>query len=331
MGTPAAISAREYLKGGFLLYFMAIYQDVTELIGKTPLMALNRMTDKESEALIIAKLEFFNPGSSIKDRIALGMLTRARERGLLQDGGTVVEPTSGNTGIGLAVVAAARGYNVLLVMPESMSRERRELLKAYGAQLVLTPAEEGMEGAIARARELAAVNKDYYLPQQFENYINPDVHRRTTALEILEETGEELHAFVSAVGTGGTLTGVGEILKGKNPQIQVVAVEPKNSPVLSGGEAGSTRIQGIGAGFIPRVLKQELIDRVITVGDEEAFQASQLLAAREGLFCGISSGASLVAARQLAVELGAGKKVVTVFPDSGERYLSMYSSFTAKS
>ncbi|MDA8066400.1 MAG: cysteine synthase A [Thermaerobacter sp.] len=300
--------------------------DALSLIGATPLLRLRRLVGPQ-DASVLAKLESRNPGGSVKDRIAWGMVRDAEEHGTLPPGGTIVEPTSGNTGIGLAVVAAVRGYRLVLVMPETMSLERRELLRAMGAELVLTPGSEGMLGAVRRAEELVASLPGAYSPRQFENPANPATHRRTTAREILEQTGGRVDAFVAGVGTGGTITGVGEVLKETVPGVRIVAVEPAASPLLSGGCAGPHRIQGIGANFIPPVLNRSVIDRIISVDDEEAFRTSRLLARQEGVFVGISSGAACWAALQLARELGAGRTVVTVFPDTGERYLSMYPYF----
>ncbi len=277
---------------------------------------------------ILGKLESTNPGKSIKDRVALAMIDRAQEEGLLEEGWTIVEPTSGNTGIGLAAIAASRGYHLILVMPDSLSDEKRSILTAYGAELIFTPAEEGMRGAVQRAKELVEENRDYYMPQQFENPANPEIHRQTTGQEILKQTGGRIQAFVAGVGTGGTITGVGEALKEYNPSIQVIAVEPASSPVLSGGEPGPTRIQGIGAGFIPKVLNQSIYDSIITIKEQEAYKATLLLARREGLLCGISAGANIAAARKVAKELGRGSKIVTILPDSGERYLELLRMFS---
>ncbi|MDD5593839.1 MAG: cysteine synthase A [Candidatus Margulisbacteria bacterium] len=300
---------------------------VGELIGKTPIVKLKQIVESGS-ADVYAKVEFFNPGGSVKDRICRAMIEDAEAKGLLKPGGTIVEPTSGNTGIGLAMIGAAKGYRVILTMPETMSLERIYILKAYGARVILTNGAEGMGGAIKKAE--AIVKKDgAFMPQQFDNPANPEAHRRTTALEIIEALGEDIDAFVAGVGTGGTITGVGEVLKAKNPKVKIVAVEPAGSPVLSGGRSGSHKIQGIGAGFVPRVLNRNIIDRIITVRDDEAFQLSRRIAAEEGLFVGISSGAAAFAALQVAAELGAGKKVVTVFPDTGERYFSMEQFFKA--
>ncbi|MDC4203523.1 MAG: cysteine synthase A [Candidatus Manganitrophus sp.] len=305
---------------------MKSHPNVTELIGRTPLVQLNRFADDES-ARLFAKVEFFNPGGSVKDRICLSMIEAAEQSGKLRPGGTMVEPTSGNTGIGLALVAAVRGYKLILVMPESMSMERASLLSSYGAQLVLTPAWEGMRGAIKEAESIIEQNPNYFMPNQFSNPANPEVHRKTTGPEILEALDGQVDAFVVGVGTGGTITGVGEVLKAKNPKTLIVAVEPSASPVLSGGEPGPHKIQGIGAGFVPNVLNRKIIDRVITVSDDDAYKTAKLLARQEGLLVGISSGANALAAQQIARELGRGKTVVTILPDTGERYISIEKYF----
>jgi cysteine synthase A len=305
---------------------MKSHLNITELIGRTPLVQLNRFADDES-ARLFAKVEFFNPGGSVKDRICLSMVEAAERAGKLRPGGTMVEPTSGNTGIGLALVAAVRGYKLILVMPESMSMERASLLSSYGAQLVLTPAWEGMRGAIKEAESIIEQNPHYFMPNQFSNPANPEVHRKTTGPEILEALNGNVDAFVVGVGTGGTITGVGEVLKAKNPKTLIVAVEPSASPVLSGGEPGPHKIQGIGAGFVPNVLNRKIIDRVITVSDDDAYKTAKLLARQEGLLVGISSGANALAAQQIARELGRGKTVVTILPDTGERYISIEKYF----
>ncbi len=305
---------------------MKSHPNITELIGQTPLVQLNRFADDES-ARLFAKVEFFNPGGSVKDRICLSMIEAAEQSGKLRPGGTMVEPTSGNTGIGLALVAAVRGYKLILVMPESMSMERASLLSSYGAQLVLTPAWEGMRGAIKEAESIIEQNPNYFMPNQFSNPANPEVHRKTTGPEILEALDGKVDAFVVGVGTGGTITGVGEVLKAKNPKTMIVAVEPSASPVLSGGEPGPHKIQGIGAGFVPNVLNRKIIDRVITVSDDDAYKTAKLLARQEGLLVGISSGANALAAQQIARELGRGKTVVTILPDTGERYISIEKYF----
>ena len=300
---------------------MNIAKSVTDLIGKTPLVELNRLTEGLS-ARVVVKLEYANPASSVKDRIALSMIDDAEKSGLLTKDTTIVEATSGNTGIGLAMVAAARGYRLVITMPESMSLERRALRRAYGAKLVLTPAAEGMGGAIAKANELAAQD-GYFMPRQFDNLANPQIHRTTTAEEIWADTDGQVDIFVSGVGTGGTVTGVGETLKAKKEAIQIVAVEPLASPVLSGGEKGPHPIQGIGAGFIPSVLNTDIYDEVIKVANEDAFSVARDMAAKEGLLVGISSGAAVSAALELAArEENAGKLIVVIIPSSGERYLS---------
>jgi cysteine synthase A len=274
-------------------------------------------------AEIVAKLESLNPAGSIKDRIALNMIEDAERRGLIHPGDTIVEPTSGNTGIGLAMVAAVKGYRLIVTMPDDMSLARRDLLARYGAQIILTPAIEGMTGAVFAADELLRNNPHYFMPQQFENPANPDIHRRTTAQEILQATEGRLDAFVAGVGTGGTITGVGEILKEAIPAVRIVAVEPARSPVLRGGRAGVHGIQGIGASFVPGVLNREIIDEIIAVGDEESLATAKRLAREEGLLVGISAGAAMFAAMKVAKRLGSGKRVVTILPDTGERYLTL--------
>lgn len=302
------------------------HKDITELIGGTPLVRLNRLS-RDNAATIYAKVESFNPGGSVKDRICLSMINEAERQGRLVPGSTIVEPTSGNTGIGLALVCAVRGYKLILVMPESMSMERASLLSSYGAQLVLTAAWEGMKGSIKEAESIVAQNPSYFMPDQFSNPANPAIHRRTTAIEIWEAMEGKIDAFVAAVGTGGTITGCGEFLKERNARIQIVAVEPAGSPVLSGGEPGPHKIQGIGAGFIPKVLNRAVLDRIITVTDEEAYQTAKLLAKKEGLLVGISAGANVFAAQKVADDLGPGKNVVTILPDTGERYISIEKYF----
>ncbi|MCQ6276739.1 cysteine synthase A [Bacillus sp. V3B] len=297
-----------------------IVNSVTELIGQTPVVKLNRIVD-ENSADVYLKLEYMNPGSSVKDRIALAMIEAAEKSGQLKPGDTIIEPTSGNTGIGLAWVAAAKGYKAILVMPETMSMERRNLLRAYGAELVLTPGPEGMKGAISKAGELAEKN-GYFLPQQFENGANPEIHRNTTGKELVEQFGDQLDAFVAGIGTGGTITGAGEVLKEKYKDIKIYAVEPTDSAILSGGKPGPHKIQGIGAGFVPEVLNEEVYDGIIQVTNDEAFEASRLVGREEGILGGISAGAAVHAALKVAKELGKGKKVVAVIPDNGERYLS---------
>ncbi|SIQ40184.1 cysteine synthase A [Halanaerobium kushneri] len=297
-----------------------IYNNVTELIGNTPLVRLNNLVGEDS-AEVVLKLESFNPGGSVKDRIALNMIKEAEKSGKIKPGGVLVEPTSGNTGIGIAMVGAARGYKVVLTMPESMSQERRQMLKAYGAELVLTPASGGMKGAISKAEEIAA-ERDGFILSQFKNPANPDIHRQTTAQEIITETEAKIDYLVAGVGTGGTITGTGEKLKERINNLQVVAVEPENSAVISGDKPGSHKIQGIGAGFIPEVLNTEIIDRVEKVTNEEAFATAKDLAAKEGIFAGISTGAAVAAALKLAKEVGKEKRIVVIAPDTGERYLS---------
>ena len=305
---------------------MPLHKDITELIGRTPLVRLNRLSPTGG-ATIYGKVEFFNPGGSVKDRICLNMIDEAERLGTLKPGGTIVEPTSGNTGIGLALVAAVRGYKLILVMPESMSMERASLLSSYGAQLVLTPAWEGMKGSIREAESIIAQNPSYFMPDQFSNPANPAMHKKTTAIEILESLAGKIDAFVAAVGTGGTITGCGELFKERNPNVQVIAVEPSGSPVLSGGEPGPHKIQGIGAGFIPKVLNRAIIDRVMTVTDDEAYQTAKQLSKKEGLLVGISAGANVFAAQKVAQELGPGKNVVTILCDTGERYISIEKYF----
>jgi cysteine synthase A len=299
-----------------------IASSALELVGNTPLVRLDKLRPAGA-AEIVAKVEMFNPGGSVKDRIALAMIEDAEARGVLKPGDTIVEPTSGNTGIGLAMVAAVKGYKLILTMPDDMSIERRKLLQRYGAQLILTPAIEGMTGAVFAAEELIQKNAGYFMPQQFNNPANPDVHRRTTAVEILRDTDNRLDAFVAGVGTGGTVTGVGEVLKQALPGVQIVAVEPARSPVLAGGKPGLTSIQGIGASFVPGVLNREVYDELIAVKDEEAIDMAKQLARSEGLLVGISAGANVHAAIQVAKKLGDGKRVVTLLPDTGERYLSV--------
>jgi cysteine synthase A len=305
---------------------MTAHKDITELIGRTPLVRLNRLSPPGG-ATIYGKVEFFNPGGSVKDRICLNMINEAERLSALKPGGTIVEPTSGNTGIGLALVAAVRGYKLILVMPESMSMERASLLSSYGAQLVLTPAWEGMKGSIRESESIIAQNPSYFMPDQFSNPANPAMHKKTTAVEILESLDGKIDAFVAAVGTGGTITGCGELFKERNPSVIVIAVEPAGSPVLSGGEPGPHKIQGIGAGFIPKVLNRAILDRVMTVTDDEAYQTAKQLSKKEGLLVGISAGANVFAAQKVAQELGPGKNVVTILCDTGERYISIEKYF----
>ncbi len=299
---------------------------ILELIGNTPLVRLGRIVEPKAAA-VLAKLESFNPGGSVKDRICLAMIEDAEARGQLKPGATVIEATSGNTGIGLAMVCAVKGYKITLTMPETMSEERLLILKSYGAKVVLTPAADGMIGAVKRAEELAKQTPGAFMPQQFLNPANPEIHRRTTAQEILRATDGAVDAFVAGVGTGGTITGVGEVLKKRIPGVRVVAVEPKQSAVLSGAPAGRHMIQGIGAGFVPQVLNRDVIDEIIPVADEQAYECSRRLAREEGIFVGISAGAACWAALKVAKQLGSGKTVVTVFPDTGERYFSIQPYF----
>lgn len=300
-----------------------IYQEITDIVGKTPLLKLQRYMDTNAcKADILAKLEYQNPGGSVKDRVAIRMIDEAEKAGILHKGDVIIEPTSGNTGIGLACVAAARGYHLIITMPETMSVERRRLLSAYGAEPVLTPASKGMKGSIRKANELAE-QLHAFVPSQFSNPYNPKSHYETTGPEIWADTDGKIDVFVAGVGTGGTISGTGRYLKEKNPNIQIVAVEPAGSPVLSDGIPGRHKIQGIGAGFIPETLDMEIYDEILTVTDDDAYQACRELARREGVLCGISSGAALSAAKELAVKPAyQGKTIVALFPDGGERYLS---------
>ncbi|MEW6600615.1 MAG: cysteine synthase A [Nitrospirota bacterium] len=300
---------------------MNLNENIIELIGNTPLVCLNKITGS-GDAVIWAKLEGFNPGGSVKDRIALSMIESAEEDGRLKPGGTIIEPTSGNTGIGLALIAAVKGYRLILTMPETMSVERRLMFQAYGAEVVLTTGSRGMMGSVEEAELILKNNPDYFMPMQFENPANPDIHRKTTAVEIIDAFEGDIDGFVAGVGTGGTITGVGEVLKSKYPEIWIAAVEPAASPVLSGGNPGPHKIAGIGAGFYPGVLNTKIYDEVIPVTDDDAALMARRLAKQEGILAGISSGAAAFAAMKVASRLGQGKKVVVVFPDRGDRYLS---------
>ncbi len=301
-----------------------VYSSIQDLIGGTPLLELKNIEQKEQlGARVLAKLEYFNPAGSVKDRVAKAMLDDAEAKGLLTKDSVIIEPTSGNTGIGLASVAAAKGYKVIIVMPETMSVERRQLMKAYGAELVLTEGAKGMKGAIAKAKELAEATPGSFIPGQFTNPANPDIHRKTTGVEIWEDTAGKVDIFVAGVGTGGTVTGVGEYLKSKNPNVKVVAVEPSGSPVLSTGVAGAHKIQGIGAGFVPDILNTSVYDEIITVTNEDAFATGKMIGRTEGVLVGISSGAAVFAAMQLAKrEENKGKTIVVLLPDTGDRYLT---------
>lgn len=303
---------------GYLI--MRVVDSITDLIGQTPLVRLQRMV-KPNFANVYVKVEYFNPGGSVKDRIAWGMIQDAEQRGVLRPGGTIIEPTSGNTGIGLAMIAAARGYRLIVVMPDSLSVERRMLMAAYGAEFVLTPGAEGMNGAIEEAKRLLRENPDYFMPQQFENPANPEAHRRSTSLELLQQL-PKFDAFVAGIGTGGTITGVGEILKARLPEVKIIGVEPASSPVISGGKPGPHKIQGIGAGFVPAIFNKTILDQLIQVSNEDAMETARRLPREEGLLVGISSGAAVFAALQVAQALGEGKNVVVLAPDTGERYLS---------
>ncbi|GAB6168021.1 cysteine synthase A [Clostridium carnis] len=297
-----------------------IYNGLVELIGKTPILKINNLVDEES-AEVYVKLEKFNPGGSVKDRAALGMIEKAEKLGLLKEGSTIVEPTSGNTGIALAMIGKVKGYNVVIVMPDTMSKERRDLIKAYGAELILTEGAKGMKGAIEKANSLVT-EKGYFMPQQFENLANPEKHYETTAEEIYEDLND-LDVFVAGVGTGGTVTGISKNLKSKIENLKVVAVEPVNSQVLSGGKPGPHKIQGIGAGFVPEIYDETYIDEIKAVSDEDAFKIAKEFAQKEGVLVGISSGAAIYAAIEIAKKLGKGKKVLAIAPDGGEKYISM--------
>lgn len=313
---------QKYLGLG-VLKMARIGNSITELIGQTPIVRLNRLTGIE-DAEVYLKLEYFNPGSSVKDRIALSMIEAAEKEGNLKQGDTIIEPTSGNTGIGLAMIAAAKGYKSVLVMPETMSMERRNLLRAYGAELVLTPGVDGMNGpngAIKTAEKLAAEN-GWFMPQQFKNEANPEIHRLTTGPEIVESMGDQLDAFISGIGTGGTITGAGQVLKDHYPDIHIVAVEPTDSAVLSGGKPGPHKIQGIGAGFVPEILDTKIYDEIIQVTNDQSYETARKAAREEGILGGVSSGAAIYAALQVAKRLGKGKKVLAIIPSNGERYLS---------
>lgn len=299
---------------------MYVAESILELIGKTPIVKLNHIIEKEF-AQIYLKMEYTNPGGSVKDRMALAMIEDAEKKGILKETDTIIEPTSGNTGIGLAMIAAAKGYRVIIVMPETMSMERRNLLRAYGAEIVLTSGTEGMGGAIRKATELAR-EYGYFMPQQFQNPANPEIHRLTTGPEIIEQMGDQLDVFIAGIGTGGTITGVGEVLKEKYKNIKIYAVEPTESPVLSGGKPGPHKIQGIGAGFVPETLNVEIYDEVIQVKAEQAFEYARRVAREEGILVGISSGAAIYAAIEVAKKLDKGKKVLVIIPSNGERYLS---------
>ncbi len=309
---------------------MKIAKNLTDLIGNTPTIRLNALSGKD-DAAIFAKLEAYNPGGSIKDRISYAMVVDAEERGILRKGDTIVEPTAGNTGVGLSIVGIARGYPVILTMPENVSREKYELLSAFGARIVLTPEHGGMASAIWEAEAIVRQNPRYYMPNQFTNPANPEIHRRTTAVEILKALGTDIDFFVTGVGTGGTLTGVGEVLKAACPKVKVIAVEPRVSAVLSGGKPGPTRIDGIGAGMIPEVLNVDIIDEIITVSEVEAYQTMKIISTTEGLLVGMSSGANVCAALQVAKAQGPDKTVVTILPDTGERYFSLSRYFEIES
>lgn len=315
-----------YYMGGGVLTHTKVAEDILELIGRTPMVRLNKLVAPHS-ARLLAKLESFNPGGSVKDRICLSMIEDAEKKGLIGPGSTIIEPTSGNTGIGLAMVCAVKGYRCILTMPETMSLERIYILKSYGAEVVLTPGIDGMVGSIKKAEELIKKIPNSFMPQQFRNLANPQIHRETTAQEILEATDSKVDVFVAGVGTGGTITGVGEVLKQNNPHTRIIAVEPRTSAVLSGKKPGPHRIQGIGAGFVPAVLNRDIIDEVIQVDDNDAFNMSRQLAKVEGLFVGISAGAAVWASLEVAKRLDSSKTIVVILPDTGERYFSMEQYF----
>ena len=302
---------------------MNFAKNISDLIGKTPLVKINKLDGAEN-AIVLAKMEYFNPGGSVKDRIAKNMIEVAEKEGKLKEGGMIVEPTSGNTGVGLALMSAVKGYRLVLTMPETMSVERRKLFKALGAEVVLTPGDKGMKGAIEKAKEIVRENPNSFMPQQFENPANPEMHRQTTAEEIWEDTGGKVDIVVGGVGTGGTITGIGEVLKKRKPDVRIVAVEPAESAVLSGEDPGPHKIQGIGAGFVPEVFNSEVVDEIIKVKSEEAFAVSRKLAREEGLLVGISSGAAMHAALEIAKEQDkvSSRTIVVILPDTGERYLS---------
>ena len=303
---------------------MTVYNNSTELIGNTPIVKINKLVNYDNIEILV-KMESYNPGGSIKDRIALNMIKKAEENGDLKTNGTIVEPTSGNTGIGLALIAAQRNYNIILVMPDTMSKERRTLLKSLGAEVILTPGKKGMNGSIKKAKKLVENNKSYFMPEQFKNPANPEAHRKNTAEEILNDLGEDIDYFTAGVGTGGTITGIASVLKSKIENIQIAAVEPKNSAVISGEKAGPHKLQGIGAGFIPDILEENLIDRIIKIKNSDAYDTARKMAKLEGLFVGISAGANICSAIKLAEEMhnkGEKGKILTIAPDSGERYLS---------
>ncbi len=303
-----------------------VFSDILSCIGNTPVVKLNSIVPPNSPQ-IFAKLEMFNPGGSVKDRISLAMIEDAERKGTLKPGGVVIEPTSGNTGIGLALVCSAKKYRCILTMPESMSSERISILRFLGAETILTPASEGMHGAICEAQKLCKKIPDSFMPMQFENPVNPEIHRKTTAKEIIDALGNDIDGFVAGVGTGGTLTGIGEVLKKVNPSTKIFAVEPANSPVLSGGKPGLHKIMGIGAGFIPKVLNLDIIDEVITITDELAYQTAKKLSHQEGIFAGISSGAACAAALKISSRFKKTQKIIVIFPDTGERYLSLMKEF----